>query len=86
MHPPYTSVRQQRIEGTVLRVDIINRELAVFAGGMRVVIDVPADCRIVLRGEPVKLRMLQPLDRVRVACNISDRLPIANAVEVGPGG
>jgi hypothetical protein len=86
MHPPHTSVRQQRIEGTVLRVDIINRELTVFAGGMRVVIDVPADCRIVLRGEPVKLRMLQPLDRARVACNISDRLPIANAVEVGPGG
>ena len=85
MHPPHTSIRQQRIEGVVLRVDTINRELSVFAGGVRVVIDVPADCRIALRGEPVKLRMLQPLDRVRVVYNFSDRLPIANAVEVEPG-
>src|SRR5690349_16949845 len=47
MHPPHTSIRQQRIGGIVLRVDTINRELTVFAGGARVVIDVPADCRII---------------------------------------
>jgi hypothetical protein len=85
MHPPHTSIRQQRIEGIVLRVDTINRELAVFAGGVRIVIDVPADCRIVLRGEPIKLRMLQRFDRVRIVCNISNRPTIANAVEVEPG-
>jgi hypothetical protein len=85
MHPPKVSVPVLRVEGVVLRVDTINRELAVFTGGSRVVVDVPADCRIILRGEPVKLRMLQPFDRVKAACGASSGLPVARSIEVQPG-
>ena len=85
MHPPAASASVLRVEGVVLRVDTINRELVVFAGGARVVVDVPAGCRIVLRGEPVRLRMLQPFDRIQAACTASGGLPVAHSIEVQPG-
>ena len=37
------------------------------------VFDVPSSCPISLRGEPIKLRLIQPRDRVRVAFSRSSR-------------
>ncbi|HEY1379890.1 MAG TPA: hypothetical protein VGF55_24020 [Gemmataceae bacterium] len=72
-------------EGTVRQVDVINRELVLDAGGARVVFDVPPDCRIVLRGERVRLRVLQPRDRVRVGYAVRRGRPAARAIDVRAG-
>src|SRR5262245_50922032 len=50
------------IEGEVCRVDPIGRELNVYATGIAVSFDIPLGCPITLRGERVKLRLLQPRD------------------------
>jgi hypothetical protein len=72
-------------DGGVVRVDTVNRELTVhFADGPRV-IDVPPDCPITLRGERVRLRMLQPGDLVRVTYTDRRGSPVASAVEVRSG-
>jgi hypothetical protein len=53
-------------QGTVCRVNTISRELDLFMNGGRSVLDVPPDCAIILRGERVRLRMVQARDIVRV--------------------
>src|SRR3954463_3539411 len=54
-------------EAVIHRVDPVNRELAALVEGVLVTIDVPPACEVILRGERIKLRMVQPRDRVRVA-------------------
>ena len=71
-------------EAVVHRVDHINRELAALVEGIPVTIYVPPDCEVVLRGERVKFRMVQPRDRLCVAyTEIADSL-VARAIEVQP--
>ena len=53
-------------EAVIHRVDPVNRELAALVEGVLVTIDVPPACEVILRGERIKLRMVQPRDRVRV--------------------
>jgi hypothetical protein len=72
-------------EAVVHRVDPVTRELASCVEGVLVTIYVPPDCDVVLRGERVKLRMVQPRDRVRVTyTEFADSL-VAHAIEVLPG-
>jgi hypothetical protein len=73
------------IDGVVGRVDPVSREVEVHAGGTTVSIDVRPDCIITLRGERVKLRLIQPRDRVRVAYAEYQGARVANALEVQPG-
>jgi hypothetical protein len=71
-------------EAIVCRVDPVNRELAALIEGVPVTMYVPPDCEVILRGERVKLRMVQPRDRVRVAyTELADSL-VTRAVEVQP--
>jgi hypothetical protein len=71
-------------EAFVHWVDAVNRELAALVEGVPVTIHVPPDCAIILRGERVKFRMVQPRDRLRVACTkLADSL-VARAIEVQP--
>jgi hypothetical protein len=71
-------------EAVVHRVDPVNRELAALVEGVLVTIYVPPDCAVVLHGERVKLRMVQPRDRVHVAyTELADSL-VARAIEVQP--
>jgi len=72
-------------EATVHRVDPVNRELAAVVAGVLLNIYVPPDCAIVLRGERVKLRMIQPKDRLRVIYAQQGDHLIASQVEVQPG-
>jgi hypothetical protein len=73
-----------KAEAVVHRVDPINRELAALVEGVVVTIYVPPDCAVVLRGERVKLRMVQPRDRLRVAyAQHADSL-VAREIEVNP--
>jgi hypothetical protein len=72
-------------KAVVHRVDPVSRELAALIEGVLVTIYVPPDCAIVLRGERVKLRMVQPRDRVHVTyTELYDSL-IAREIEVQPG-
>ncbi len=71
-------------EAVVHRVDPVSRELAALVEGVLVAIYVPPDCEVVLRGERVKLRIVQPRDRLRVAyTEFADSL-VARAIEVQP--
>ena len=80
-----TSRREVRADGVVIRVDTVNRELTVqFSNGPRV-IDVPPDCPITLRGERVRLRMVQARDPVGVTFSDHRNSRVASAVEVLTG-
>jgi hypothetical protein len=73
-----------KAEAVVHRVDPVNRELAALVGGVLVAIYVPPGCEVVLHGERVKLRMIQPRDRVRVAyTELADSL-VAREIKVQP--
>jgi hypothetical protein len=74
--------RSAQFDGMVLRVDLINRELVVFVEGDLVNIFVPVDCKVVLRGERVKLRLLHSRDRVRVTFTRRGDTIVAQAIEV----
>ncbi len=86
MRSPESCGRAVRAEGVVQRVDTVNRELVLFVGDTLLIIDVPADCPITLRGERVKLRMVQPRDRVQATYTERCGLRVAVAVEAQPGG
>jgi hypothetical protein len=74
------------LDGVVRRVDSVSREVEVHAGGAAVSFDVRPDCVITLRGERVKLRLIQPRDRVRVTYTERQGTRVADAVEVRTGG
>jgi hypothetical protein len=86
MHRPnaYRSITE--IDGVVRRVDPVGREVELHAGGATISLDVPPDCVITLRGERVKLRLLQARDRVRVKYVEYPGARVADAIEVQPGG
>ncbi len=71
-------------EALIHRVDPVNRELGAIVAGALVNVYVPSTCDVVLRGERVKLRMVQPGDRVRVIYTRRGGLLIARHVEVQP--
>lgn len=73
-------------DGVVRRVDPVGREMDVLVAGASVSFDVRTDCVITLRGERVKLRLVQPRDRVRVAFRECRGARIADAIEVQPEG
>jgi hypothetical protein len=80
--PNATHHRSTQFDGIVLRVDLINREVAAFVDGDLVNICVPTDCSVVLRGERVKLRMVHYRDRVRVTYTQRGETVVAQAIEV----
>lgn len=84
MQSPNPHRSTSRLDGVVSRVDPVCRELDVRATGAAVRIDVPPDCPITLRGERVKLRLLQPQDRVRVFYAERHDGRVASRIEVQP--
>lgn len=74
------------IDGVVRRIDSVTREVEVHVGGTPISFDVRPDCVITLRGERVKLRLIQPRDRVRVAYTEHQGARVADTIEVQPGG
>jgi hypothetical protein len=71
-----------QLDGMVLRVDLVNREMLALVDGDLVNIFVPSDCAVVLRGERVKLRLVHPRDRVRVNFTRRGDTIVAQAIEV----
>lgn len=84
--PPNVYQPTLLIDGTVSRVDIIGRELDVYAPEVAIRLDVPPNCPITLRGERVKLRLIQPRDRVRVMYTAARGRYIADTIEVWSSG
>lgn len=72
--------------GTVQSVDLLGREIAVELSTGPEVIYVPPDCPVYLRGERIKLRMLQPRDQARVTFGRIRGMLVAERLEVQPGG
>lgn len=73
-----------QIEGVVSAVDTINRELVIRTSSSQILFDVPSDCTIDLRSERVKLRMVQPLDHVKIVYAEVPGLLVARSMEVQP--
>jgi hypothetical protein len=73
-------------DGVVRRVDPVGRELHLVVASTPITFDVGPECAVTLRGERVKLRLIQPRDRVRVAYTREPGVLVAAAVEVLPGG
>jgi hypothetical protein len=74
----------EKFDGIVRRVDPVSREVAALVEGVLVTIYVPPDSEVILHGERVKLRMVQPGDRVRgTYTKLADSL-IAREIEVQP--
>jgi hypothetical protein len=69
----------------VHRVDPVNRELTALVDGSAVSVYVPPDCDIFLRGERVKLRLVQPRDRVRLVYAPDAGAIVARRIEVQSG-
>ena len=63
--PAYATARGEAT-GVVHGIDSVRRELMALVRGVAMRFYVPLDCLILLNNERVKLRMLQPMDRVRI--------------------
>jgi hypothetical protein len=70
--------------GVVHRVDTVNRELTVIVNGELLTFDVPVGCQVILHGEPVKLRIVQPQDRVKITHASCAGLRVARTIAVQP--
>jgi hypothetical protein len=76
--------RQGRELGIVQGVDLVRRDLTVLLQSGVEVFDIPPDCPIVLRGEQIKLRMVQPRDHVWLKFHRTPERAVAEKVEVQP--
>jgi hypothetical protein len=70
--------------GVLQQIDAIAREIAVLSDIGVTVFNVPPDCPIFLRGEQIKLRMLQPDDRIRVTFAKCREFLLAKSLDVQP--
>lgn len=84
LHSDQSSVFTERASGVVQRVDTVGREVCVLLSTGAAVVDVPLDCPVVLRGERVKLRMVQSGDHVRITYARRRGLLIGKLLEVQP--
>lgn len=67
-------------------MDLVSRELQVLIEATLVTFDVPPGCPVLLNDEQVKLRLLQPQDRVTLFyLQGPDGLRTARRVEAQPG-
>ena len=82
MQSPNGSRPTLQADGVVRRVDPVGREVEVHVAGNPVNFDVRPGCLITLRGERVKLRLIQPRDRVRVAYTEGHWGRVAEVIEV----
>ena len=75
--------KRREIDGIIRRVDAVNRDMTVLTGSSHKLVDVPSDCAIILNGETVKLRLLQPGDHVRVTYVYRNDVRTARWIEAG---
>lgn len=71
------------MEGIIQDVDAVNRDMTVLTAGQQKLVDVPPACPIVLNGETVKLRLLQPGDQVHIVYRNRNNRRAAQRIEAG---
>ena len=76
-------LKRQIVDGVIRQLDAVSRVLKVLSAGRLKVVDVPSDCSIVLNGESVKLRLLQPGDHVRITYLYENSVITAQCIEAG---
>ena len=79
---PHKSVLEAEV--VIRRADPVSRELTALLEEEVVIIHVPPGCDILLRDERVKLRLVQPGDRVRVTYTPRADALVARQIEVQP--
>jgi hypothetical protein len=84
VNPVLAIVNGDRAQGAIQRVDTLGREISVLLSTGLEVFYVPPGCPIVLHGERIKLRMIQPRDQVRVTFDRSSAMLVAKLLEVQP--
>ena len=72
------------VEGTIFDLDTIAREVLVSVQGQILDLDVPAGCPVLVNKEPVKLRLLQRMDRVQIQFKSEGNRAVAESIEVRP--
>jgi hypothetical protein len=80
--PASTSKKTLQMSGTIHHLDLVSRELELLVRMRRTSVDIPPDCLVLLRGEPVKLRLLQPGDFIHVAFDVRAGAMVAREIEV----
>ena len=79
----YSGCRQtKRARGIVQSVDLVGRDMTVLLQTGVEVFDIPPDCAILLHGEQVKLRMVQPRDHVWITFTRASERLVAEKLEV----
>jgi hypothetical protein len=78
----FRCAREERAWGIVQHVDVVGRDLAVLLQTGVEIFDIPPDCPILLHGERIKLRMVQPRDHVWVTFHRTPQRAIAEKIEV----
>jgi hypothetical protein len=68
--------------GVVQSVDVQRRELKLLSNNTVQAFDVPPDSAILLRGERVKMRLLQPMDEARIVYTRGTDALIARSIEI----
>jgi hypothetical protein len=74
----------ERAQGTIQRVDTLGREITLLLSTGLEAFYVPPDCPIVLHGERIKLRMIQPRDKARVTFVRNRGMLVVKLLEVQP--
>jgi len=72
------------VEGTIQSVDTLGREIAVLLPSGLEVFYVPPDCPTYLRGERIKLRIVQSQDEVRVTLKDHCGIVVVKLLEIWP--
>lgn len=70
--------------GNLERIDLVQREITISVGTHLFEVEVPPQCAVLLRGERIKLRIMQPGDVVRIGCVTRGARIVAECVEVAP--
>ena len=73
-----------QVLGTIEEVDLLTREVTVALPEHTCVFDIPPGCPIVLHGERIKLRLVQPGDQVAITFLPRAELPIVKLLKVQP--
>jgi hypothetical protein len=74
----------ERARGIVQSIDLVGRDLTVLLQTGITVFDIPPDCPILLHGEPIRLRMMQPRDHVRITFKCTSERLVAEKLDVQP--
>lgn len=77
-----TNAAPEVAQGVIQLIDLIDREVTVRQEGGAARYAVSGKCEVLLNGERVKLRMLQPRDRVRIVYRRRGEGRVALSLEV----